>query len=169
MPVEVQTAGGSISKLVANFPDLHIEECDGTDPLESYEALRRAADYCRARKGPALVHAHVIRPYSHSLSDDEKLYKTAEAEREAEAQRDPLPKFGLFLVREGILDENEIEALEAEVDREIIEATDRALAADCRRRDSIYEWVYSPDVDPASSEFESSRKTRRRARKRWWR
>src|SRR6202043_1351483 len=123
VPVEFETAGGSISRLVANYPGLHIEECDGTDPLTSYAALRRAADYCRARKGPALVHAHVTRPYSHSLSDDEKLYKS-EAERSAEAQRDPLPKFAVFLVREGILDESEIEALEAEVDKEIVEATD---------------------------------------------
>ena len=91
--------------------------------------MRRAAEYCRARKGPALVHAHVTRPYSHSLSDDDKLYKTAE-EREQEAHRDPIPRFGLFLVREGILDEHELERLEAEVDREILEATDFALAAE---------------------------------------
>src|SRR5246500_5567058 len=72
VPVEVQTAGASISKLITNYPGLHIEECDGTDPLESYAALSRAAAHCRERKGPSLVHAHVTRPYSHSLSDDEK-------------------------------------------------------------------------------------------------
>jgi 2-oxoisovalerate dehydrogenase E1 component len=155
VPVEVQTPGGSISKLVRNYPNLYVEECDGTEPLESYAALRRAAEHCRARKGPALIHAHVIRPYSHSLSDDEKLYK-CEAERSAEAQRDPLPKFALFLVREGILEESEIEALEAEVDREIIAATDRALAAELPSPDSIYKWVYSPDVDPTSRDFEAN-------------
>ena len=154
VPVEAQTPGGSISKVVSGFPGLHIEECDGTDPLASYEVVRRATEYCRARKGPALVHAHVIRPYSHSLSDDEKLYKSAE-EREAEAQRDPIPRFGLFLVREGILDEKEIEALEAEVEQEIIAATDRALAAEPPPKESILRWVYSPDVDPTSREFES--------------
>jgi 2-oxoisovalerate dehydrogenase E1 component len=157
VPVEVQTPGGSISKLVRNYPNLYVEECDGTEPLESYATLRRAVEHCRARKGPALIHAHVIRPYSHSLSDDEKLYKQ-EAERSAEAQRDPLPKFALFLVREGILEESEIEALESEVDREIIEATDRALAAELPSPDSIYKWVYSPDVDPASADFETTAK-----------
>ena len=157
VPVEVQTPGGSISKLVRNYPNLYVEECDGTEPLESYAALRRATEHCRARKGPALIHAHVIRPYSHSLSDDEKLYK-GEAERSAEAQRDPLPKFALFLVREGILEESEIETLEAEVDREIIEATDRALAAELPSPDSIYKWVYSPDVDPTSRDFEAAAK-----------
>ena len=69
-----------------------------------------AVEYCRERRGPALIHAHVTRPYSHSLSDDEKLYKTAE-EREKEAHRDPLSKFALFLVREGMLDQKQIEAL----------------------------------------------------------
>ena len=99
------------------------------------------------------MHAHVTRPYSHSLSDDDKLYKTA-AEREFDNQRDPLPKFGLFLIREGIIDENDLEALEAEVDREIREATDRALAAELPAPESVTQWVYSPDIDPTSQQFE---------------
>ena len=89
VPVEVQTAGGSISKLVRGFPGLHVAECDGTDPIESYSVCKEAVQYCRERRGPALIHAHVTRPYSHSLSDDEKLYKSAE-EREEEARRDPI-------------------------------------------------------------------------------
>jgi 2-oxoisovalerate dehydrogenase E1 component len=157
VPVEVQTAGGSISKLVANYPGLHIEECDGTDSLESYAALNRAAGHCRERKGPSLVHAHVTRPYSHSLSDDEKLYRCDE-EREEEARRDPIPKFGLFLVREGILDERELEAIEADVEREILEATDRALQAGLPSKDSIYEFVHSPDIDPAGKQFDTTPK-----------
>src|ERR1700726_450461 len=128
VPVEVQTAGGSISKLVRSFPNLHVAECDGTDPLESYAVCKEAIRYVPERRGPALVHAHVTRPYSHSLSDDEKLYKPPE-EREGEARRDPLSKFSLFLIREGLMDQKEIEALEAEVDREVREATDQALAA----------------------------------------
>ncbi|MGA8367316.1 MAG: thiamine pyrophosphate-dependent enzyme [Candidatus Acidiferrales bacterium] len=155
--VEEQTAGGSISKLVSNFPHLRIEECDGTEPLESYAAMVRAVAHCRARKGPALVHAHVTRPYSHSLSDDETLYKTP-AEREADARRDPVPKFGLFLVREGVLDEREIEAVESEVENEILAATDRALAAEPPATDSIYACVYSPDVDPTAKKFEAAAK-----------
>jgi 2-oxoisovalerate dehydrogenase E1 component len=157
VPIEVQTAGGSISKLISNFPEFHIEECDGTDPLESYATLTRAAEHCRSRRGPALVHAHVTRPYSHSLSDDERLYKPT-AEREAEARRDPIPRFGLFLVREGIVEEGELEALEGEADREIAEATDRALAAHAAPKESIFSFVYSPDVDPAGKQFEAQPK-----------
>jgi 2-oxoisovalerate dehydrogenase E1 component len=152
VPVSVQTPGGNISKLFANYPGLLVQECDGTEVLESYAVCQRAVEYCRARKGPALIHAHVTRPYSHSLSDDERLYKTAD-ERETEAHRDPIPKFGLFLVREGIIDEKGLEALEADVEREVAEATDRALEAALPETNSIYDFVYSPDVDPTSNAF----------------
>src|ERR1700756_1394127 len=152
VPIEVQTAGGSISRLTRSFPNLRVAECDGTDPLESYAVGKEAVEYCRQRRGPALIHARVIRPYSHSLSDDEKLYKTAE-EREEEAHRDPLSKFSLFLVREGLLDQKQIEALEADVDREVREAGDQALEAEPPSVDSIMVNVYSPDVDPTSPTF----------------
>ena len=154
VPIEVQTASGSISKLVRGFPGLHVAECDGTDPIEGYSACKEAVEYCRERRGPALIHAHVTRPYSHSLSDDEKLYKSAE-EREEEARRDPISKFALFLVREGILDQKQIESLEAEIDNEVRDAADQALAAAEPSIDSIRMNVYSPDVDPTSAAFEA--------------
>jgi len=152
VPIEVQTAGGSIARLTKSFPNLHVAECDGTDPLESYAVCKEAIRYVRDRRGPALVHASVTRPYSHSLSDDEKLYKSPE-EREAEAHRDPLSKFSLFLIREGLMDQKEIEALEAEVDREVREAADQALGAEPPEVSSILTNVYSPSVDPTSAEF----------------
>jgi len=155
VPVEFQTPGGNIARLVGNYPGLLVRECDGSDPLASYAVLREAAEYCRERKGPALVRAQVTRPYSHSLSDDEKLYKNDKV-REEEAHRDPIPNFGLFLVREGIVDEKQLEAIEADVDAEVREASDKALAADPPGKESILINQYSPDVDPTSSRFESS-------------
>ncbi|HXM95803.1 MAG TPA: dehydrogenase E1 component subunit alpha/beta [Candidatus Dormibacteraeota bacterium] len=152
VPVEVQTAGGSISKVARSFTGLHVGECDGTDPLESYAVCSEAIRYCRERRGPTLVHAHVTRPYSHSLSDDEKLYKPPE-EREAEAHRDPISKFSLFLVREGLLNQKQIEDLEAGIDLEVREAADQALAAEEPSVDSIRTHVYSPDIDPTSAAF----------------
>ena len=109
VPVEVNTPGGNISRLVSNFPNFFFAEVDGTDPVASYAAMREAVAHCRAGKGPALVHGHVIRPYSHSLSDDERYYRS-EAEREADALRDPLPRLQMVLLREGILDEQGIDA-----------------------------------------------------------
>src|SRR5690349_24555901 len=100
VPAEVNTAGGSISKLLTGFPGLLIQEVDGCDPVASFEVLSKAVDYARARKGPALVHAHVIRPYSHSLSDDEVHYRPP-AEREADAAKDPIARFSKHLLGEG--------------------------------------------------------------------
>jgi 2-oxoisovalerate dehydrogenase E1 component len=149
VPVEVQTAGGNISRLVANFPNFHFEECDGTDPVTSYAALTRAVAHIRAGNGPTLVHGHVIRPYSHSLSDDERLYRP-ESERQDEAKRDPITRLQMFLIREGILDEKGINKLEQEVDEQVQEATDRALEAALPDKDSYKKFVYSPDFDATS-------------------
>jgi 2-oxoisovalerate dehydrogenase E1 component len=152
VPVEVQTAGGSISKLLRSFPDLLIREVDGCDPLASLSAMREAVSWCRARRGPALVHAHVIRPYSHSLSDDETLYRPP-AERQADAARDPLVAFPVFLKEEGVAREEELAALREEVDREVSAAADAALAAPAPDPATATHFVYSPDVDPTSDAF----------------
>jgi 2-oxoisovalerate dehydrogenase E1 component len=154
VPVEMQTAGGNISRLVANFPDFFFVECDGTDLLASYAAVKNAVSHVRAGKGPAFVHGHVIRPYSHSLSDDERHYRP-ESERKADAQRDPVPSLQMFLLREGILDGEEINALERKVDEEVQEAADRALAAAKPLRDTVTRYVYSPSVDPSSAQFDT--------------
>src|SRR6201993_488715 len=154
VPVEVGTAGGNISKLVRGFPNFHFAEIDGTDPLASYAAMKTAVDYIRAGNGPALVHGHVIRPYSHSLSDDEKLYRP-KSELQQEVERDPITRFQLFLVREGILDEKAVDALEKDVEAEIQEASDRAVAAALPEPGSYKKFVYSPDLDPTSSEFQT--------------
>ena len=153
VPIEVQTAGGSISKLVSGFPNLLIQECDGTDPIASYAVMKRAVEYCRAGKGPALVHGHVIRPYSHSLSDNEKLYRP-EAERQKDAQRDPITRMQMFLIRENILNEDEINKLEKGVDDEVLAASDQAQKAALPATDSIYEHVYSPYLDPRTMKSE---------------
>ncbi|HJU55765.1 MAG TPA: dehydrogenase E1 component subunit alpha/beta [Pyrinomonadaceae bacterium] len=154
VPVEVQTAGGDVSKLVEGFPDLYLQRCDGTDPIESLEAMQRAVEYCRERRGPALVHAKVIRPYSHSLSDDEKLYRPDE-ERTSDAERDPVKRFGALLVEEGVVTQDELQQLKDEVDREVTEAADAALASPQPAPETAALYVYSTDVDPTSKEFDT--------------
>jgi len=154
VPVEVQTAGGDVSRLVAGFPDLYLQKCDGTDPVESLETLRRAVEYCRARRGPALVHAKVIRPYSHSLSDDEKLYRPDE-ERTSDAERDPVKRFGALLVEEGFVTQEELQKLKDEVDAVVSEAADLALQSPQPAPETAERFVYSPDVDPTSAEFDT--------------
>jgi 2-oxoisovalerate dehydrogenase E1 component len=154
VPVEVQTAGGSISRLVSGFPNFHFEEVDGTDPVATYAAFVRSVTHSRAGKGPAFIHAHVIRPYSHSLSDDERLYRP-DAERQRDAQRDPIPRMQMFLLREGILDEKGINHLEKQVDEELQVAVDRALHAAPPAPETATRYVYSPALDPTSSAFDT--------------
>ena len=152
VPVECQTAGGSISPLVEGFPGLLRQEVDGTDFLASYRAMKEAAAYCREGHGPALVHAHVVRPYSHSLSDDERVYKP-ESERKAEAERDPVLRFPRWLMAEGVIDRHMLQRITHEIDEEIHDATQRALRAPVPAPESALELLYSPEVDPASSRF----------------
>jgi 2-oxoisovalerate dehydrogenase E1 component len=157
VPVEVNTPGGNISRLVANFPNFHFAEIDGTDAEECLHAFQAAAEHCRAGLGPAFVHGHVVRPYSHSLSDDDKLYRSA-AEREADGMRDPLARMQMRLLREGILSAEQINALEKSLDREASEAADRALEAPLPPIAEIRKYIYSEDLDPTSAAFDSERK-----------
>jgi 2-oxoisovalerate dehydrogenase E1 component len=151
-PVEVNTPGGNISKLVANFPNFHFAEIDGTDPIASYQAMVEAVAYCRSGKGPALVHGHVIRPYSHSLSDDERLYRSVE-ELDADAARDPISRMQMWLLREGILDADGINKLERQVDEEVQRAADRAVMATLPTVASITKHVYSEDLSSQDARF----------------
>src|SRR3954454_19528540 len=137
VPVEVNTAGGSISKLLSGFPGLLIQEVDGCDPVASFEVLSKAVEYARARKGPALVHAHVIRPYSHSLSDDEVHYRPP-AERQADAERDPILRFPKYLLAQELVTQNELDAVARQVDEEVQRATEAALASPQPGPDTIY-------------------------------
>jgi 2-oxoisovalerate dehydrogenase E1 component len=154
VPVEVNTAGGSISKLVRSFPNFLIEEVDGCDFMASYDVMKRAVQYARDRKGPVLVHAKVIRPYSHSLSDDETMYRPP-SEREADAARDPISIFPKWLVEEGHATEAQLEAVLAEVDEIVLAATDDALEQPQPTADTVYYAVYSPDVDPTGEQFDT--------------
>ncbi len=155
VPVEVQTPGGDIARLVESFPGLKVIRVDGTDGMASFRAMTEAVAHARARSGPVLVRAHVTRPYSHSMSDDERHYRSA-AERPMEAARDPLRRFARFLTLGGLATETELAATAAHVDHEIQEATDLAIGAPKPDASSASLYVYSPTVDPASAEFEAA-------------
>jgi 2-oxoisovalerate dehydrogenase E1 component len=154
VPVEVNTPGGSVSRLLTGFPGLFIQEVDGCDVLASYDTLVKAVEYARARKGPALVHAKVIRPYSHSLSDDEVQYRPA-VERQAEAERDPLNRFPKYLLEHGVATQAELDEIARQVVEEVQVASDTALASPQPATDTIFQYVYSPDVDPTSEQFDT--------------
>lgn len=152
VPVEVNTPGGNISRLVANFPHFHFAEVDGNDPVATLRAFQKAAAHCRAGLGPALVHGHCVRLYSHSLSDDDKAYRSA-AERERDAMRDPIARMRTRLIGEGILNATEMEELERSLQHEAAEAAERALEAPLPSADEVNAHVCSEDLDPTRAEF----------------
>lgn len=157
VPSEVQYPGGNVAALLKGYEPhglLIVDDVDGCDPVASYEALAKAIAHARARRGPALVRAKVIRPYSHSLSDDEQLYKP-KAERDAEALRDPVKTFGERLVAMGDLTAEALEQLKAEIQLEIDVAWEAAEAAPAPASGSYYEHLYSEDVDPTSPAFDT--------------
>jgi 2-oxoisovalerate dehydrogenase E1 component len=154
VPVEVNTAGGSISNLLTGFPDLLIERCDGTDVWESWETMGRAVEYARTRQGPALVHAKVIRPYSHSLSDDERFYKT-DSMREEEGRRDPIIRTGERLIELGWATREDLQRIDAEVTAQVQQATDQALASPQPDPSTAMHYLFSPDVDPTAEQFDT--------------
>jgi 2-oxoisovalerate dehydrogenase E1 component len=157
-PVEYQTPGGSISRLLKNYPNFFVEECDGTNFLASYAAVRRAVEYIRSGRGPALVHGHVTRPYSHSLSDDEKNYRP-ESELQEEYARDPVQRMRSFLLSEGICDEAALAKLREEVDAEVSAASEKALEAPLPDHFGYVHYVYSEALRPTDARFNSEPRT----------
>ena len=154
VPVEVNTAGGSISKLVRSFPNLLVVECDGTDLVESHGAAGKAVAHCRSRKGPALVHAHTIRPYSHSMSDDERMYRP-EAEREEEAKRDPLLTTRALLIAEGIATVESLDAMEEEIHASVAAAADEAERHPQPDPATVMDHLFSEEVDATGPDFDT--------------
>jgi 2-oxoisovalerate dehydrogenase E1 component len=154
VPVEVQTAGGSVSKLLTGFPDLLIRECDGTDVVDTYRVADELVEHCRARRGPALLHAHCTRPYSHSMSDDERSYRP-EAEREAQAKRDPLVRMRALLRNADLATDEELDALEAEAKQAVADAADEALEHAQPAAETALRYLYSEDVDPTGADFDT--------------
>jgi 2-oxoisovalerate dehydrogenase E1 component len=154
VPVEKQTAGGNIVNLLGGFPGLLRLEVDGTDFLESYRVMSQAVEHARAGKGPVLVRATVIRPYSHSLSDDESFYKP-KVERDHEATRDPLKTFPEYLIQEGILTQRAIEDIIRDTDEEVGELAQKVLREPGPEPGSAFKFLYSDKVDPCSAAFDT--------------
>ncbi len=143
VPAEYQTPGGNISHMLSGVPNLWRREVDGTDFSASHRVLCEAVEHCRQRKGPALVHAHLVRLYSHSFSEDDKYYRPVE-EREREAARDPIVTFPRYLIDEGVLDRHALQRMTHEVDQEIQEVTATALKAEPPAADTALVNLYSP-------------------------
>jgi 2-oxoisovalerate dehydrogenase E1 component len=154
-PTDVQYPGGSISKTLANFPGIKIFNCDGCCPIESFATMTEATKFIRKNRKPALVHATVTRPYSHSLSDDHGMYRT-KAELAEEGTRDVFYSYPQFLIEAKIITEKEREELLKKITSEVKVAMDKAVSTEWPALSTVSDHMYSHDVDMTSAQFDKT-------------
>ncbi|EGQ27743.1 MULTISPECIES: thiamine pyrophosphate-dependent dehydrogenase E1 component subunit alpha [Sporosarcina] len=114
---------------------------DGTDPLNVYEAVKKAADRARSGEGPTLVEAVCYRLTAHSSDDDQRLYRDAE-ELENEKKLDPLLTFIHYLQEANVLTEEKHNEIEERVNQIVDEATEYAELAPYAKPEHALRYVY---------------------------
>jgi 2-oxoisovalerate dehydrogenase E1 component len=114
VPGRYQNAQANIARSLGAFPNLHVLEGDGTDPAQAADRIAAAVEHVRAGRGACLLRLEVVRLSGHSFTDNQA-YKS-EAERAAEAARDPLARLRAFLP------DLDWAALEQSVEQEVREA-----------------------------------------------
>ena len=129
VPIEEQTAGGTPYKLAAGYEGPSRMRVDGTDFFASASAAQAAIQHIRDGKGPVCLVADVVRLLPHSSSDDHSKYRTPD-ELEADRKIDPIARLEAALIDEGILTEEDAEALQDEVHEAVDEATEWAKRQD---------------------------------------
>jgi 2-oxoisovalerate dehydrogenase E1 component len=143
VPVEEQTAGGSIVHMARGYVGLTVHDVDGCDFEQVSKALDASVRKGREGLGPSLIVAKIPRLGAHSSSDDPKKYKT-DAHFEEETKRDPLPRFEAWLIDHGILSPEEIEKLRNNVKEEIETAAVTADQIPIQDPDRVLDHIYKP-------------------------
>jgi 2-oxoisovalerate dehydrogenase E1 component len=92
---------------------------------------------------PVIVHAMCVRIGNHSNSDNHEWYRDEKERAEAKAQ-DPLPKFKEDLIKAKIFTQKEIDQIEADAKKELLEAHGKAVKAPNPTPESIWDFVVPP-------------------------
>jgi len=152
VPIEKHTPGGDIAKMVSGYAGLTIVKLDGNDMLECLHTLEPVIAAMRRREiGPVLVHVHVTRPYSHSLSDDQAYYRT-KAEIADEASRDCLQISRKRLIADGLAKAEELDAAEKGAAEDVKAAVAEALKATKPELEKVLSHLYATENSPADRE-----------------
>ena len=138
-----------VNELVRGFAGLQVRSLDGTDYFAVRRAARKIVANVRAGVGPALLHAKVTRPYSHSAADTQSKYRLAQ-EMEWELEHDPIDRLERELVDAGVVTAEEAAAIRADARRIVAEAAKAALAAPRPDVSTVLDHVVAlPDIpDP---------------------
>lgn len=145
VPVHEQSANTNIADNFRGFRNLRVLNCDGTNIIDSWNAMQEAVAYVSSGQGPAMVHAECVRIGAHSNSDRHELYRTPEEIAEARA-RDPLDRLRTFILSQGLADEDSLVAMEARNVELLNEAAARAEAAPEPSPASALDFVFADDT-----------------------
>ena len=145
VPTEVQTPGASISRTFSDFPGLFVREIDGVDVLDCFDGLGEAIAHCRSGKGPALLHAHVVRLKPHSDSDDDSSYRS-NSEKEEDEKRDPLPIFEQLMVEQGLVEPEDGERIRKDAHDEFQDIYDTIKEEEMPDASTVSRFVYNPEI-----------------------
>ena len=132
-----------ISEMVRGIRGLRVVKMDGRDYFEVRRKGANAIAHVRAGAGPCLVHALVTRPYSHSLSDDQKKYRVPE-ELDDERDHDPITVLEQRLIETGALTTAAAEQMRAEAKETVRAAAEAALESPRPAPASVVDHVLAP-------------------------
>ncbi len=153
VPVENQTAGGSIYKALSGFEGLNRFHIDGTDFLLSYGTAKEAVRLARNGEGPSLIYADVVRLRSHSISDAQEKYRSKESLDE-DRKNDPILKFETFLIENKISSKEKLEIIRTELSAEILKISDEVFKEPNPDPATIYDYLYAPENKQPEIEYE---------------
>jgi pyruvate dehydrogenase E1 component alpha subunit len=127
--------------------DMANEVVDGQDVLTVYQAMERAVTRARTEKHPTLLEVRTYRFMGHSMSDPIHGHYRTREEVEEHRKRDPLLVWGERLKAEGLIDEEGIAALDADVISEVEDAYQFADQSPDPEPEMLFADVYAPVED----------------------
>jgi len=119
------------------------EEVDGMDVLAVRAAAQRAIERARAGEGPTLLECLTYRFRGHSLADPDELRE--EAEKEFWAKRDPIKSLASRLIEQGLTTAEELKSIEKEIDAEVADCVEFALAAPEPKPEELTRYIWAED------------------------
>jgi len=119
------------------------EEVDGMDVLAVRAAAQRAVERARAGEGPTLLECLTYRFRGHSLADPDELRE--EAEKEFWAKRDPIKSLASRLIEQGLTTAEELKSIEKEIDAEVADCVEFALAAPEPKPEELTRYIWAED------------------------
>lgn len=140
---EKMTGGQNIANRADGYgmPGVRV---DGNDPEAMYSAFAEAVARARAGEGPTLLECMTFRFFGHNFGDDDSYIPPEQ--KAAAMEADPVPRFRARLIADRIASEDDLAAFEAEVEGQIDEALEFALASPWPTPDDLRFDVFEKEI-----------------------